>query len=69
MLTNAALFEREFRRLIDEEIERLKDILTTVPDNVSGPGSVSYLQGGIAALRGINDLISAAKELSDQRSR
>lgn len=69
MLTNAALFEREFRRLIDEEIDRLKDILTTVPTNLEGPGSVSYLQGGIAALRGINDLIYAAKELAEKRSR
>lgn len=69
MLTNAALFERELRRLVDEEIDRLKDMLTTVSLNLEGPGSAAFLQGGIATLRGIDDLIAEAKKRSDQNSR
>lgn len=66
MLTNAMLFERELRKLIDEEIERLKENLTTTPSNMEGAGSIGYLQGGIAALRAVEDLISVAKLNSDQ---
>lgn len=69
MLTNAALFERELKRLVAEEIERLKENLTTVPVNMSGPNGVEFLQGAISALRGIDDLIDEAKKQSDQRSR
>jgi hypothetical protein len=32
-------------------------------------GGISYLQGGVAALRGLDDLIEIAKTKSDQRSR
>jgi len=69
MLTNAALFERELKVLIAEEIERLKENLTTTPINMEGAGSITYLQGGIAALRGLDDLMEIAKTKSDQRSR
>jgi hypothetical protein len=69
MLTNAALFERELRRLLAEEIERLKENLTTIPSNVEGVGSITFHQGAISALRGIDDLIDEAKKQSDQRSR
>jgi hypothetical protein len=69
MLTNAALFERELKRLIADEIERLKENLTTVPVNMHGPNGVEFLQGAISALRGIDDLIDEAKKRSDQSSR
>lgn len=69
MLTNAILFERELRRLVSEEIARLKENLTTVPEDTRGPNSISYLQGSISALRGIDDLIEEAKKRSDQSSR
>lgn len=69
MLTNAALFERELRRLIADEIERLKENLTTIPSNMEGVGSITFHQGAITALRGIDDLIDEAKSKSDQRSR
>lgn len=69
MLTNAMLFEREFKMLIADEIERLKENLTTTPTNMRGPGGIEYLQGGIASLRGIEDLIAIAKQKSDQTSR
>lgn len=69
MLTNAALFERELKLLIAEEIERLKENLTTTPRNMEGAGSITYLQGGIASLRGLDDLMDIAKSKSDQRSR
>ena len=69
MLTNAALFERELKLLIAEEIERLKENLTTTPRNMEGVGGITGLQGGIAALRGLDDLIEIAKTKSDQRSR
>jgi hypothetical protein len=69
MLTNAMLFEKELRRLISEEIDRLKENLTTTPINMHGPGGVEYLQGGIASLRVLDDLISMAKLKSDQSSR
>lgn len=69
MLTNAVLFERELKRLINEEIERLKDVLTVVPINVEGPNSVTFLQGSVSALRGLEDLIDEAKRRSDQNSR
>ena len=69
MLTNAALFERELKKLIAEEIERLKENLTTTPKDVCGPGGVEYFQGGIASLRSLDDLIAVAKLNSDQSSR
>lgn len=69
MLTNAALFERELKILIADEIERLKENLTTTPENMRGVGGISYLQGGIASLRGLDDLMEIAKTKSDQRSR
>ena len=69
MLTNAALFERELKLLIAEEIERLKENLTTTPANMESVGGICYLQGGVAALRGLDDLIEIAKTKSDQRSR
>jgi len=69
MLTNAMLFEKELRRLLDEEIERLKENLTTVPVNMHGPNGVEFLQGAIHALRGVTDLIAVAKLNSDQSSR
>jgi actin-like ATPase involved in cell morphogenesis len=69
MLTNAALFERELKLLIAEEIERLKENLTTTPASMESVGGISYLQGGIAALRGLDDLMEIAKTKSDQRSR
>ena len=69
MLTNAMLFEKELRRLLDDEIERLKENLTTVPVNMHGPNGVECLQGAIHALRGVTDLIAVAKLNSDQSSR
>lgn len=69
MLTNAMLFEKELRRLIDEEIERLKENMTSIAANVEGMGSITFNQGAIYALRGITDLISVAKLNSDQSSR
>lgn len=69
MLTNAALFERELKKLIAEEIERLKENLTTAPAGVRGPGGIEYFQGGIASLRSLDDLIAVAKLNSDQSSR
>lgn len=69
MLTNAMLFEKELRRLIDEEIERLKENMTSISANVEGNGSITFHQGAIHALRGIADLISVAKMKSDQSSR
>jgi hypothetical protein len=69
MLTNAALFEKELRNLIFEEIERLKELLVTTPINHEGNGSIMHTQGAIMALRGIEDLIDEAKTRSNQRNR
>jgi len=69
MLTNAALFEKEFRQLIFEEIERLKELLVTTPINHEGNGSIMHTQGAIMALRGMDDLIEEAKNRSSQRNR
>lgn len=69
MLTNAMLFEKELRKLVDEEIERLKENMISIPANVEGTGSITFHQGAIHALRGITDLIAVAKLHSDQSSR
>lgn len=69
MLTNAMLFEKELRKLVDEEIERLKENMISIPANVEGTGSITFHQGAIHALRGITDLIAVAKLQSDQSSR
>lgn len=69
MLTNAMLFEKELRKLVDEEIERLKENMISISASVEGIGSVTFHQGAIHALRGITDLIAVAKLNSDQSSR
>lgn len=69
MLTNAAMFEKEINRLISEEIERLKELLVSTPINLTGNGSITYVQGAIMALRNMDDLIGEAKIRSSQSNR
>jgi hypothetical protein len=69
MLTNAMLFEKELRRYVLEEIERLKEALTVAPCNLEGPGGINHIQGRIHALKEMDDLIEAAKKAADQSSR
>jgi len=67
MLTQAAQFEIELLRVIDREIDRLKDQLAL--NNFEEIGSFKYIMGQIAALKNMEDVIEEAKEKSAQRNR
>lgn len=67
MLTQATQLQTEFLRIVDREIERLKDQLAAnVFEDVA---SFKYVMGQISALRMMEDLIDEAIQKSDQRNR
>lgn len=67
MLTQATQLQTEFLRIVDREIDRLKDQLAAnVFEDVA---SFKYVMGQISALRMMEDLIDEAIQKSDQRNR
>ena len=68
MLTNAALFERELGKLIEETIDDLRGQLEV--NNYESVAEFKYVMGRIAGLRAVmEELVPIAKERSDQRNR
>lgn len=67
MQTHSSLSEMEFRRLVDEEVERLKNILAT--NTFEEIGQFRYVMGEIAGLRRVEELFEIAKERAEQRNR
>lgn len=67
MQTYASLAEHEFHRLVEEEVERLKNVLAT--NTFNDIGQFRYVMGEIAGLRRFEELIEIAKERADQRNR
>jgi|DEB19_MinimDraft_3_1074340.scaffolds.fasta_scaffold21770_2 hypothetical protein len=68
MLTNAALFERELGKLIEETINDLRGQLEI--NNYETVGEFRYVMGRIAALRSVmEELVPLAKDYADQRNR
>jgi hypothetical protein len=67
MISQAAQLEIELLRVIDREINRLKDQLAL--NNFEDIGPFKYIMGQIAALKNMEDLIEEAKEHSSQRNR
>lgn len=67
MLTQTTQFEIELKKLISIEVDRLKEQLAVnVFEDVA---QFRFIMGQIAALRSMDDLISEARQRSDQRSR
>jgi hypothetical protein len=67
MITQATQLQVEFLRVVDREIDRLKDQLASnVFEDVA---SFKYVMGQISALRQMEDLIDEAIQKSDQRNR
>lgn len=64
MITNAQLFEHELKKLVAEQIDRLKDNMAV--NNYEEVGQFKYLMGQIAALSSLQDLIDEAKQRSDK---
>jgi len=64
MITNANLFEHELKKLVAEQIDRLKDNMAV--NNYEEVGQFKYLMGQIAALSSLQDLIDEAKQRSDR---
>lgn len=68
MLTNAALFEHELRKLIEETINDLRGQLEI--NNYESVAEFRYVMGRIAALRFVvDDLVPLAQQQADQRNR
>lgn len=67
MITQASQLQKEILRLIEREIERLKDQLAAnVFEDVA---SFRYVMGQISAFRQMEDLIDEAEQKADQRNR
>ena len=67
MITQATQLQIEISRIIEREIERLKDQLASnVFEDVA---SFKYVMGQISAFRQMEDLIDEAVQKSDQRNR
>jgi hypothetical protein len=64
MITNAHLFEHELKKLVVEQIDRLKDNMAV--NNYEEVGQFKYLMGQIAALSSLQDLIDEAKQRADK---
>lgn len=68
MLTNAALFERELGKLIEETINDLRGQLEI--NNYESVADFKYVMGRIAALRSVmDDLVPIARDNAEQRNR
>ena len=68
MQTFNSLFEHELLKVIDQEIEELRNRLET--NTYSEIGQFKYVMGQISALRNVQkELIGMAKEAADQSNR
>ena len=67
MQTYNTLFQHELEKIIQREIERLRDALEQ--QQVDIVDRTPHLRGQIAALRSMADLIDEASENADQRNR
>lgn len=67
MQTHSSLSEMEFRRLVEEEVERLKNILAT--NTFEEVGQFRFVMGEISGLRRVEELLDIAKERAEQRNR
>jgi hypothetical protein len=65
MFTSHELFEREFKKLIDERIEDLRGSLEK--DLSSDLLRTRYLQGQLAILRRIDDMLDETHVLIEKR--
>jgi hypothetical protein len=67
MQTYNTLFQHELEKIIQREIERLRDALEQQPVDIVD--RTPHLRGQITALRSMADLIDEASENADQRNR
>jgi hypothetical protein len=67
MQTQQSLFESELKKIINAEIERLKDALAF--NNFTDMSQFKFVMGSIAGLRAIEGFADDARDKSDQRSR
>jgi hypothetical protein len=67
MQTFDSLMEKNLIKLVDTEIERLKNQLSA--NTYETVGEFKYIMGKIAALRSIEEMVDDAKKLSDQSNR
>jgi hypothetical protein len=67
MQTQQSLFESELKKIINAEIERLKDALAF--NNFTDMSQFKFVMGSIAGLRAIEEFAKEARDKSDQRSR
>lgn len=67
MQTQQSLFELELKKLINSEIERLKETLSF--NTFSEIGQFKYIMGEIAGLKSIEDLAEEARRKSEQQNR
>ena len=67
MQTQQSLFESELKKIINIEIERLKDALAF--NNFTDMSQFKFVMGSIAGLRAIEGFADDARDKSDQRSR
>jgi hypothetical protein len=67
MQTFDSLMEKNLIKLVDTEIERLKNQLSA--NTYETVGEFKYIMGKIAALRSIEEMVDDAKQQSDQSNR
>jgi hypothetical protein len=67
MQTFDSLMEKNLMKLVDTEIERLKNQLSA--NTYETVGEFKYIMGKIAALRSIEEMVDDAKKISDQSNR
>lgn len=67
MQTFDSLMEKNLMKIVDTEIERLKNQLSA--NTYETVGEFKYIMGRIAALRSIEEMIDDAKKQSDQSNR
>jgi len=67
MLTQSTQFQIELERLVQAEIEMLKEHLST--NLFEQVGQFRYVMGQIASLRSLSEMFDHAKELASQRNR
>jgi len=67
MQTQQSLFESELKKIINIEIERLKDALAF--NNFTDMSQFKFVMGSIAGLKAIEEFAKEARDKSEQRSR
>ena len=67
MQTFSTLFDRELNRIIEEEINRLKNLLSH--NTYERVDEFRYAMGKIAAYENMSSLIEEAKKSADQSNR